>query len=89
VVDRSVFWSWPRNQAKLFIRILTIDRSCRHKKLFGKGDAMDSQSLVFEYFFQIGAGATAGIACVLFPGLLVYRFILSKIQTKRRNGEMD
>lgn len=48
---------------------------------------MDSQSLVFEYFFQIGAGLASGIACVIVPSILVVRFIVHKLTMKK--GEVD
>jgi|HigsolmetaAR205D_1030408.scaffolds.fasta_scaffold00586_9 hypothetical protein len=49
-----------------------------------------AQSLVFEYFFQIGAGLSAGIACVVIPARLVYLFIANKISARNaRNGGID
>ncbi|MED2258283.1 hypothetical protein ABEO98_21625 [Brevibacillus parabrevis] len=48
---------------------------------------MDAKSLVFEYFFQIGSGLAAGIACVILPCLLVIRLIAAKLRSKK-GGEL-
>lgn len=39
-------------------------------------------SLVFEYFFSIGAGIAAGFVCVIVPSLVIYRLIQRKFETK-------
>jgi putative Ca2+/H+ antiporter (TMEM165/GDT1 family) len=43
---------------------------------------MNPTSLVFNYFFSIGAGAAAGIACVTIPALFIYRWIHNKIENR-------
>lgn len=50
---------------------------------------MQPQSLVFEYFFQIGAGAALGIASVVIPSRLLYLWIAGKMTARTRKGEMD
>jgi len=81
---------------QLFVRVFKRNeiRSCTNSWTFLNKNTnerkvlieMDAQSLVFEYFFQIGAGAAAGITCVILPAILVYRWIANR---KTKRVEMD
>lgn len=47
---------------------------------------MVGNNLVFEYFFEIGAGAAAGAVSIIIPARLIYLFILNKMS---RKGAME
>lgn len=46
---------------------------------------VEGKSLVFEYFFQIGAGLATGIGFVTLISFVLYKLISQRFENRRRS----